>query len=129
MRLADNKAKAGQSSSASSGGALPGGFTNKPWDGSAARWPDAGSYADSCLINLNTGSRSQWTKGQCLLPVQEPNGDYNVNAIHSAASVLAGGMGGVKAPSAAKKAAAQKLVTLYGRMKATVPTAVKQMAM
>ena len=125
MRLSENKAQA----SADSTGGMPSGFTSKPWDGSAARWPDAASYADSCLINLNTGPRSQWTKGNCKLPVQEPNGDYNINAIHSAASVLAGGQGGVDAPPAAKKAAAKRLVTLYGRMKAPVPPSIKQMAM
>lgn len=132
MRLKANQAKAttpAKPAVPASGGGLPSGFTSKPWDGSASRWPDAGSYADSCLINQNTGSRSQWTKGACSLPVQEPNGEYSVSAIHSAASVLCGGMGGVKAPPAAKKAAARKLVSLYGRMKADVPSAIKQMAM
>ena len=124
MRLASNKNKSAGGASSS----LPSGFTSKPWDGSASRWPDAGSYADSCLINLNTGPRSDWTKGKCKLPVKEPNGDYSVNAIHSAAAVLAGGMGGVQAPPAAKKAAAKKLVALYGRMGESAPPAIKQMA-
>ncbi len=128
MRLAENKSSGGESSS-SGGASTPSGFTNKPWDGSANRWPDAASYADSSLINLNTGARSNWTKGNVKLPIQEPNGDYNVNAIHSAASVLSGGMGGVQAPPAAKKAAAKKLVALYARMKEDVPPSIKQMAM
>lgn len=126
-RLKENRDKPASGGKSSS--SLPAGFTNKPWDGSAARWPDAASYADSCLINLNTGPRSDWTKGNCKLPVREPNGDYNVNGIHNAASVLAGGMGGVSAPPAAKKAAAKKLVSLYGRMHADAPPAIKQMAM
>lgn len=127
MRLAENKAKA--SGSGNSGGGMPSGFTSKPWDGSANRWPDAASYADSCLINLNTGSRSNWTKGNCKLPVREPSGAYNTNAIHSAAAVLAGGMGGVQAPPAAKKAAAKKIMSLYAQMKEDVPPSIKQMAM
>lgn len=131
MRLAENKAKAsgGSNSSNSSSSGTPSGFTNKPWDGSANRWPDAASYADSSLINLNTGARSNWTKANVKLPIQEPSGEYNVNAIHSAASVLSGGMGGVQAPPAAKKAAARKLAALYGRMKEDVPPSIKQMAM
>lgn len=129
-RLKENKAASGASSkpAASKPAGLPAGFTNKPWDGSAARWPDAGAYADSCLINLNTGPRSDWTKGKCKLPVKEPSGPYNVNAVHAAASALAGGQGGVSAPPPAKKAAAKKLVSLYGRMGASAPPAIKQMA-
>ena len=130
MRLAENKAKASGGSSGSSGGSsTPSGFTNKPWDGSANRWPDAASYADSSLINLNTGARSNWTKGNVKLPIQEPSGEYNVNAIHAAVAALAGGRGGVDAPPAAKKAAAKKLISLYGRMKEDVPPSIKQMAM
>ena len=125
-RLKENRDKPAKGSASAS--SLPSGFTNKPWDGSAARWPDAGSYADSCLINLNTGPRSDWTKGKCKLPVKEPSGPYNTNAIHSAAAVLAGGMGGISAPPGDKKAAAKKLVTLYGRMGADAPPAIKQMA-
>ncbi len=104
------------------------GFTSKPWNGSAARWPDAASYADSCLINLNTGPRSNWTKANAKLPVREPDGTYNTNAIHSAAAVLAGGMGGVQAPPTAKKSAARKLVSLYGQMNEDAPPSLKQMA-
>jgi hypothetical protein len=128
MRLKENQQGKAKAAGKSSTGGPPSGFTSQAWDGSATRWPDAASYADSCLINLNTGPRSQWTKGKCKLPVQEPNGDYNVNAVHAAAAALAGGRGGVAAPPAAKKAAAKKLVTLYGRMHADAPPAIKQMA-
>lgn len=130
MRLKENKAKAATMPSKPAGksGGLPAGFTDKPWDGSAARWPDAGSYADSCLINMNTGPRADWTKGACKLPVQEPNGDYNVNAIHSAVAVLAGGMGGVSASPDAKKAAAKRLKGLYGRLGEPLPPSLKSMA-
>ena len=105
------------------------GITNKPWDGNAARWPTAKAYADSCLINLNEGPSSNWTKAKCKLPVYEPDGTLNRNGVHNAASVLAGGMGGVDAPPAAKKAAARKLVRLYGQLNDPVPPSIKNMAM
>lgn len=125
MRLAENKAKAANGG----GSSMPSNFTSKPWDGSANRWPDAASYADSSLINLNTGARSNWTKGNVKLPIREPSGEYNTNAIHSAAAALAGGRGGVDAPASAKKAAAKKLVSLYGQMKEDVPPSIKNLAM
>lgn len=128
-RLKENRDGGGSSGSSSGGSSTPSGFTNKPWDGSANRWPDAGSYADSSLINLNTGARSNWTKGNVKLPYKEPDGTVNVNAVHAAVAALAGGRGGVQAPPAAKKAAAKKLVALYGRMKEDVPPSIKQMAM
>ena len=132
-RLRENKGSSSSSSGGSGGKSgkrtLPAGFTDKPWDGSASRWPDATSYAAASLINLNTGPKREWTKGAIHLPVKEPGGDYNRNGIHSAAAVLAGSMGGVKAPPAAKKAAARKLVALYGRMGETPPDALKKLAM
>lgn len=125
MRLRENRDRAAKGGTP----AMASGFTNKPWDGSANRWPDAASYAESALINLNTGPRSNWTKGNVKLPIQEPSGEYNTNAIHAAVAALAGGRGGVQAPPAAKKAAARKLIALYGRMKEDVPPSIKQMAM
>lgn len=127
-RLAENKA-GGSSKPASKPAGLPAGFTEKPWDGSAARWPDAASYAASCLINTNTGPKANWTKGNCKLPVKEPDGTVNVNALHAAASVLAGGQGGVAAASTDKKSAAKQLKTLYGRLGEPLPPSIKQMAM
>ena len=103
-------------------------ITNKPWDGSASRWPTAAAYAKACLINLNDGPSANWVKAKCLLPVYEPDGALNSNGVHSAASVLSGGMGGVKAPPDAKKAAARKLVRLYGQLNDPVPPSLKNMA-
>lgn len=103
--------------------------TSKPWDGSASRWPDAKSFAQSCLINMNTGPASDWIKGKCALPVREPDGAINVNAVHAAAAALAGGRGGVNAPAPAKKAAARKLVSIYAQLKQDVPPSIKNMAM
>lgn len=103
--------------------------TDKAWDGSASRWPDAASYAKSCLINLNTGDSANWTKDNCKLPIYEPNGDLNTNALSSAAAVLNGGMGGLKGVSAAeKKKAARALMRAYGTAKMPPPDSLKNMA-
>ncbi len=88
--------------------------SEKPWGQfSDADYADPGALCDASLINLNSGSRSDWTKGNCKLRVYEPGGALNRNGCHAAASVLAGGRGGVDAPPAAKAAAARKLVSLY----------------
>jgi hypothetical protein len=102
--------------------------TNQKWDGSAGRWADAASYAKSCLINLNTGNPDTWTKDKCKLPIYEPNGDLNTNAIGTAAAVLNGGMGGIDAPPAAKKAAAKALMSAYMKAKMTPPVSLMSMA-
>lgn len=102
--------------------------TDQKWDGSASRWSDAPSYCDSCLINGNTGDRANWTKDACKLPVREPNGDININALSSAAGVLNGGMGGLRDVSAADKAkAARALKRLYAQASLPVPDALKGM--
>ena len=101
--------------------------TNIPWDGSASRWPDAASMAKSCLINLNTGDPSTWTKDMCKLPIREPNGDVNANALGAAAAALNGGRGGIDAPVPAKKTAAHKLMAAYGEAKMDPPPALKQL--
>ena len=105
-------------------------FSTKPWDGGASNYDTAQDYCDACLINENDSPRSQWTKANCKLPYKEPNGGPpNVNGIHSAAGALAGAMGGVKAKPASKKAAAKKLISLYGQMKQNPPQSIKNMAM
>lgn len=101
------------------------GTTNKPWDGSASRFTPA-QWRASCLIDTGMGDPD--TKGRYKLPVTEPDGTVNTNALHSAAAVLAGGMGGVSASSQAKKAAAKKLVRLYGQANETPPPSLKNMA-
>lgn len=103
-------------------------ITNQAWDGSASRWPDTPSYCDACLIDDNPSGQDK-TQANCKLPVYEPNGDINSNAVHAAAAALAGGRGGVKSSPASKKAAARKLVKLYGQLQEDVPDSIKNMAM
>ena len=83
--------------------------TNKPWDGSASRWPSPVSYCAACLIDTNDGTK---TKAMCSLPVREPTGEINSNAVSAAAAALNGARG-ASFPADQKKAAAQKLVSIY----------------
>lgn len=102
--------------------------TSKPWDGSASRWPDTASFCKSCLIDLNEAGKDK-VQSNCKLPIREPNGDVNSNALGAAAAALAGARGGLKGvPPAAKKAAARKLRAAYGEAKMDVPDSLKSMA-
>lgn len=88
--------------------------SDKPWGQfSETDYADAGAYCDACLINTNSGPRSTWTKANCKLPVKEPDGALNRGGVHAAASVMAGGRGGVRASPAMKRAAARRLMTMY----------------
>lgn len=113
--------------------------STKPWGQfTEASWDDSGDYCASCLIDLSpTGKPSKQT---CHLPVYEPDpsdkpgdkggathGPLNVNALQAAATVLAGARGGVQAPPAAKKAAARKLLRLYGEAQMDPPASLRQM--
>ena len=104
-------------------------LSSAPWDGSASRWSTAAAYAESCLVNLNTGPKENWTKDKCHLPVREPSCAVNRAAMGAAAAALAGGRGGgVQLPPAAKKAAARKLAALYRRFQLDMPDSLMMMA-
>jgi hypothetical protein len=98
-------------------------FVDSPWDGSASRFPDTASYCKSCLIDENEPGQDK-VQAKCSLPVSEPNGDVNVNAL----SAAAGRLGQTKASPASKKKAARKLLNLYRQAKKDVPDTLKNMA-
>ncbi|SRR5579875_1228928 len=102
-------------------------FTSKPWDGSASKYPTTEAYCAACLIDTNESGQDK-VQAKCKLPIKEPNGDYNENAIHAAAAALAGARGGVQASPADKKKAARTLVRLYGQMKQDAPDSLKKLA-
>src|SRR5262249_49238218 len=79
--------------------------TDKAWEGARPRSDTPEANCASCLIDLN-GKGEDKTQDNCKLPVKEPNGDINSNALGAAAAALAGGRGGVYAPAEAKRKAA-----------------------
>ena len=85
-------------------------MTSKSWDGSPARFTDE-QYAASALF-CRPGDAS--AKERCSLPVLEPDGTLNVNALGAAAGALAGARGGLASMTPALKAtAARKLMRYY----------------
>lgn len=103
-------------------------FSDKPWGNiSESDYRDAQAFCDACLIDLNKPGEEK-TKNLCKLPIREPGGQYNINAIHAAAAALAGARGGVQAPAEAKRKAARRLVRLYAEMDAEPPESLRRLA-
>lgn len=87
-------------------------FTNKPWDGSASRFPDAAAYCKSALVDENPAGQEK-VKDKCHFPVKEPDGTYNVNALRA---VIGGRGAQAKFPGAdAARAKARALLDEYNR--------------
>lgn len=107
-------------------------ISTRPWSEiSESDYEDAVDFCRACLINLNEGPESEWTKANCKLPVYEPKRlgrKLNRNAVFAAAAALAGARGGVNAPPAAKRAAAKTLLRLYKLLDAEPPEAIQNLA-
>ncbi len=104
-------------------------ITSKPWDGSASKYADTAAYCSACLIDTNPSGADK-VQSMCKLPIKEPNGDINSNALGAASAALAGARGGLKDVSPAdKKKAAKALIRAYGEAKMDVPPSLKNMAM
>ena len=104
-------------------------LSDEPWSNfSQADYADAGALCDASLINMNVGPRTGWTKGNCKLPVREPDGDLNRNGMAAAAAALAGARGPIDASAAAKGAAARTLVGHYRSAGETPPDSLVRMA-
>lgn len=86
-------------------------FTDKSWDGSASKYRDTDAYCGAYLIDLNEPGADK-IQAKCKLPVKEPDGTYNRNALRAAAAALMGARGGVQAPAAEKAKAARKILRL-----------------
>jgi len=103
-------------------------ISNRPWgEITEADYKDAVAFCKACLIDLNETGEEK-VKAKCKLPVYEPNGALNRNAIHAAAAALAGARGGVQAPLAEKRKAARKLIALYRELKEEPPESIKRLA-
>lgn len=102
-------------------------FSDKPWGGiTASDYSDAAAYCAACLLDLNPLGKEK-TKAACKLPVKEPGGAYNRNAIHAAAAVLAGARGGVQASPEEKRKAARRLIRLYREMEEEPPESLRRL--
>lgn len=86
-------------------------FSDAPWDGSASRYRDTTAYCSACLIDLNEPGADK-VQSNCKLPVKEPSGTYNRQAIRAAAAALMGARTPVDAPASEKSRAARKLLRL-----------------
>ena len=104
--------------------------SERPWEEiDEADYEDAEEYCAACLIDLNP--KGEKTKARCKLPVREPRsmgGKLNVNDVHAAAVVLAGGRRGVDAPAEAKRKAARELVRLYREIGEDPPDSIRKLA-
>jgi HK97 family phage prohead protease len=99
--------------------------TSKPWDGSPGRYTDE-QYLAACLI-VRAGDAPAKERGS--LPVLEPDGTLNTNALGAAAAALAGARGGLRNVTAGQKAAAaRKLVRYYGTAKMQPPASLLALA-
>jgi len=95
------------------------------WDGSPSRFTDE-QYQRSCLIDRGGDAP---VKQRCSLPIREPNGDINRNALGAAAAVLAGGRGGVANVSPElRRRAARALIRAYGEADMEPPDSLRRVA-
>jgi len=102
-------------------------ISNRPWGQISEKdYETAGAFCRACLIDLNPGDDK--VKSLCKLPVYEPDGTLNRNAVHAAAAALAGARGGVDAPPEAKKQAAKRLLRLYEQLGETPPDSIVRLA-
>jgi hypothetical protein len=94
--------------------------SDKPWSSFSEADYTPEQFCRAALIDMNPPGKDK-AKGQCKLPVLEPNGDVNRNGVHAAAAVLAGGRGGVQAPPDMKRSAAKRLIGWYRVLKEDPP--------
>ncbi len=103
-------------------------FSDRPWGSiSESDYQDANTFCAACLIDLNPPGKDK-VKSKCKLPIKEPSGAINRNAVHAAAAALAGARGGVQAPSEEKRKAARKLLRLYSEMNEEPPESLRRLA-
>ena len=102
-------------------------FSRAPWSSPESDL-DANDFCAVCLIDANPPGQPK-IKGNCKLPVKStPGGPTSIPGMHAAAVVLAGGRGGVSAPSSLKKQAARKLIRLYQQAGEVPPDSLRRVA-
>jgi len=99
--------------------------TQKPWDGSASRYTEE-EYQRATLIDRG-GDAS--VKERCSVPVLEPDGTLNVNALGPAAAALEGARTPLADVTPAMRAsAARKLLRYYAAAGKTPPDGLRALA-
>jgi HK97 family phage prohead protease len=99
--------------------------TEQAWDGSAARYTDEQYRAATLFCRPGDGP----VKQRCSLPVLEPDGTLNVNALGAAAAALAGGRSPLADVTRADKAAAaRKLIRYYNQAGKEPPAGLRAIA-
>jgi hypothetical protein len=88
-------------------------FTDKPWDGSASRFKDTDAYCAACLIDYNEPGEDK-VQAKCKLPIKEPDGTINKNAIRNALARISQLKGVPAADLSAAKAKLAKLAKQAG---------------
>jgi hypothetical protein len=102
--------------------------SDKPWsDFTAADYTPA-QWHRACIIHDHPAGQVPDDKEHCKLPIREPDGTLNSNGVHAAASVLAGGRGGVQATAQQKAAAARALLSAYHTIGDTPPDSLTALA-
>lgn len=101
--------------------------SNRPWGDFSESDYSPEQFCRAALIDENPPG-AQKVKANCKLPVREPDGTLNRNAVHAAAAALAGARGGVKASPEAKRAAARKLLRLYAQLGEEPPESIRRIA-
>jgi len=99
-------------------------ISDKPWSQFSQADYTPEQWRRACLIHLADDDVKEHHK----LPVYEPDGTLNRNAVHQAAAVLAGARGGVDAPPAKKRAAARELIRLYRLLEEEPPESLRRLA-
>lgn len=99
--------------------------SNKPWSNFKASDYTDEQWKRACLIHLEGSDKNP--KSYCKLPVREPSGALNRNAMAAAAAALAGARGGLSVSSAEKKKAARALLALYKQIGEDPPESLSKM--
>jgi HK97 family phage prohead protease len=97
-----------------------------PWGNFTAADYTPEQYRRACLID--TGEGDVDSKDRYKLPVREPGGALNVGGVHAAAGALAGARGGLSVSADQKRAAARKLIRLYGEIGEEPPDSLRSLA-
>lgn len=101
-------------------------ISDKPWSQFSESDYTPEQWYEACLIKP---AKSEYTaKSQAKLPVREPDGTLNRNAVHAAAAALAGARGGVKASTEEKRKAARALLRLYRELEEEPPESIRRIA-